>query len=175
MTKYIFAYGSLMWKPGFEYTARHDHATLQGFHREFNVKSVERWGSKEKPGATLGLEKGGECIGIIYEVQEEHFTKVMEYLRDREGAGFDFPEVEINITIKGEPITLQAVTAMYKSTHEGYLGHLDIKERATLIRHASGSAGTSSEYVASTRERLIELKIDDPYVEEFYEEVKKLT
>jgi len=74
-----------MWKPGFEYTARHDHATLQGFHREFNVQSIHRWGSKEKPGATLGLEKGGECIGILYEVTEENFLCVSFFINLEKG------------------------------------------------------------------------------------------
>lgn len=174
MKKYIFAYGSLMWKPGFEFEEKHTHATLQGFHREFNVKSIVRWGTPEKPGATLGLEEGGECIGMLYQIKEEKFQQVMNYLIKREGPGFEFPEMDIEVTIDGEAMVVKAVVAKYKSTHEGYLGYLDIKERAKFIREAHGSAGSSCGYVESTREHLVELGIDDSFVEEFYQEIKRL-
>ena len=34
---WVFAYGSLLWKPGFDFTGRR-HATLRGWHRAFCIQ-----------------------------------------------------------------------------------------------------------------------------------------
>jgi len=168
---FIFAFGSLMWRPGFEYKGVIKNAKLRGFHRDFTVKSIHRWGTKENPGATLGLEQGGECIGVVYEIRDENTQEVMAYLREREGLGFSFPEIQVEITENNQTKTVRAFTSMNKHDH-GYLGHLDIKTRAQLVSKAKGEAGTNCDYVTSTRNHLVEMGIEDPYVEQFYKEMK---
>jgi len=162
---WIFAFGSLMWRPNFKYKKK-VHAVLNNYHRDFTVKSIIRWGSQKNPGATLGLEKGGSCHGLAYEVED--LPKTLAYLTSREGSGFHFPNIKIEILENGKNKVVEAITSMNKHNHSSYIGHLPLKTRAKMVNLAKGEAGTSKEYVENTRAHLIELGIQDAYVEDFF-------
>ncbi|AUH34264.1 hypothetical protein CUV01_13480 [Paracoccus tegillarcae] len=60
----IFAYGSLIWNPGFAVGACH-RATALGWHRQFNIPLDHFRGSPEQPGLMLALASGGTCEGLV--------------------------------------------------------------------------------------------------------------
>jgi cation transport protein ChaC len=64
---YVFAYGSLMWDPGFRFTERR-RGLLRGYHRAFCIYSHHYRGTPQSPGLVLGLDHGGACRGIVYRV-----------------------------------------------------------------------------------------------------------
>ncbi|MEQ8805085.1 MAG: gamma-glutamylcyclotransferase, partial [Rhodospirillales bacterium] len=47
--EWVFAYGSLMWNPGFAFTDRQS-AELDGFHRAFCIYSHHYRGTPARPG-----------------------------------------------------------------------------------------------------------------------------
>ena len=55
---WVFAYGSLMWRPDFAFEEQ-VKGRLVGLQRSFCVRSVYHRGSYEKPGLVLGLDRGG--------------------------------------------------------------------------------------------------------------------
>jgi cation transport protein ChaC len=59
------AYGSLIWRPGFDYVERLP-ARVQGFHRSLSMRSRTNRGSPEQPGLVLALLAGGSCRGLVY-------------------------------------------------------------------------------------------------------------
>ena len=63
---WIFAYGSLIWKPAFDFVEqRIGH--LHGWHRSFCLGWDRRFrGSTERPGLMMALDRGGECEGVAY-------------------------------------------------------------------------------------------------------------
>ena len=63
--RHIFAYGSLMWRPDFEFE-KSSPATITGYHRRLSIVSNHYRGTFEKPGLVLGLDSGGTCKGLVY-------------------------------------------------------------------------------------------------------------
>ncbi len=79
---WVFAYGSLMWRPGFEFRERRN-ARLIGAHRALCVYSFVHRGTPEKPGLVLGLDRGGACRGVAYRVAHGKRDETVAYLRAR--------------------------------------------------------------------------------------------
>ena len=80
---WVFGYGSLMWKPGFEHIEARP-ALLRGAHRQLCVYSYVHRGTPERPGLVLGLDRGGACRGLAFKVADECWSDVLDYLRARE-------------------------------------------------------------------------------------------
>src|SRR5437868_3545892 len=80
---WVFGYGSLMWRPGFDFLERRN-ARLVGAHRALCVYSFVHRGTPAKPGLVLGLDRGGNCRGIAYRVAKSKRAATIEYLRGRE-------------------------------------------------------------------------------------------
>ena len=82
---WVFGYGSLMWRPGFDFHERIE-ARLTGAHRALCVYSFVHRGTPERPGLVLGLDRGGACQGIAFRVAAADRAKTVAYLRGREQA-----------------------------------------------------------------------------------------
>src|SRR5258708_6230108 len=80
---WVFGYGSLMWRPGFDVVERVP-ARLMGLHRALCVFSFVHRGTPEKPGLVLGLDRGGICRGIAFRVAAAKRDQTITYLRDPE-------------------------------------------------------------------------------------------
>jgi len=80
---WVFGYGSLIWRPGFEYAERVP-AHIIGMHRSLCVYSFDHRGTPERPGLVLGLDFGGACRGIAYRVTAARRGATLTYLRERE-------------------------------------------------------------------------------------------
>jgi len=66
----IFAYGSLIWNPGFPVQSLR-RATAIGWHRNFSISLDHFRGTPERPGLMLALASGGSCDGLILELAAE--------------------------------------------------------------------------------------------------------
>src|SRR5690606_8238038 len=53
--RWVFAYGSLIWHPDFEFAERH-LVRVHGYHRAFCISSTRYRGTPEAPGVVLGLD-----------------------------------------------------------------------------------------------------------------------
>ena len=81
---WVFGYGSLIWRPGFDHVERQP-ARLIGAHRALCVFSHVHRGTPERPGLVLGLDLGGACRGVAYRLAAKRRSEVIAYLRARGG------------------------------------------------------------------------------------------
>src|ERR1043166_6590357 len=80
---WVFGYGSLIWRPGFDHLERVP-ANIVGMHRSLGVYSFDHRGTPERPGLVLGPDFGGARPGIAYRVAGKQRAATLAYLRGRE-------------------------------------------------------------------------------------------
>ena len=167
---YIFAYGSLLWNPTFEYEEQ-SSAKIYGFHRKFCMITKLGRGSFANPGLMLGLDKGGSCKGIVYKLKKMHQIKEIDLLFKREMiTGSYIPKLLKTRMHSGEIVTSLAFTVDQKN--ENYVRNLSIIETAKLISNAHGFLGSCEEYLNYTISSLTELNIVDKKMNDIYNLIK---
>jgi cation transport protein ChaC len=144
---WVFGYGSLMWRPGFDYLERHQ-ARLIGAHRALCVYSFVHRGTPEKPGLVFGLDNGGACRGIAYRVAAKKRDKTIEYLRGREQVTMVYREVWRSVWLDADPNQrVQALCYVVDRGHRQYAGRLSIADQLHLVRQGHGRSGPNRDYV----------------------------
>jgi glutathione-specific gamma-glutamylcyclotransferase len=158
---WVFAYGSLMWRPGFSYLERVS-ARLYGAHRALCVLSHVHRGTPERPGLVLGLDRGGTCRGIAYRTPAEDRDAVLAYLREREQVTSVYRETMRTVLLDGEPERrVQALCFMVDRSHPQYAGELDLASRLHYVRQGHGRSGANRDYVLATVKELEALGFRD--------------
>ena len=64
---WIFGYGSLIWRPDFEFAERRP-AKVHGWHRALKMWSRINRGTPERPGLVFGMLSGGCCRGMVFRI-----------------------------------------------------------------------------------------------------------
>jgi cation transport protein ChaC len=151
---WVFGYGSLMWRPGFDYCGRVE-ARLTGAHRALCVYSFVHRGTPERPGLVLGLDRGGACHGIAFRVAAADRAKTIAYLRAREQATAVYRECVRRIWLKGEPgapsgVQVAALCYVVDRSHVQYAGRLPLAKQLHYIRQGHGQSGPNRDYVIAT-------------------------
>ena len=163
---WVFAYGSLMWKPGFDFVERKS-ACLNGYRRGFCMWSIHHRGSVEKPGLVLALDpvEDASCEGIALRVAPDARTTVLEYLRARELISSAYIERFETIQLE-DGRSVEAVAYVMDRSHEQYTGALTLEHQAEVIARSVGGMGPNDEYLYSTLEHLNQMGCPDPEMEE---------
>ncbi len=150
---WIFGYGSLMWRPGFEYKEKCS-ATLRSYHRAFCIYSHHHRGTMENPGLVLGLDQGGECVGVAFNVVQDEAREVIAYLDERELIGYAYKPMILDIDLQRTPNQaaerVKAYTFVADVEHPHYAGDLAVSRASTLIMNAQGLAGLNRDYLINT-------------------------
>lgn len=155
---WIFAYGSLMWNPGFAYLEERP-ALLRGYHRAFCIFSHVYRGSEKKPGLVLGLDRGGACRGRAFRILRAREVEVLAYLDGREMVTGVYRRRRLMVRVPEGRVPAHAYVA--DPTHDQYAGRVTPEAAARLIAECAGSAGTNREYFEATLAHLEILGISD--------------
>jgi glutathione-specific gamma-glutamylcyclotransferase len=147
---WVFGYGSLMWRPGFEFIEQVP-ARLIGEHRALCVYSFVHRGTPEKPGLVLGLDRGGACRGVAFRVEEKHRAATVAYLRAREQVTSVYREVMRSVWLENEPRQrVSALAYVVDRGHVQYAGRLSLAEQIRHVQQGHGHSGANRDYVLST-------------------------
>ncbi len=155
---WIFAYGSLLWDPGFAY-AEAVPALLCGYHRSFCIYSYTYRGTRSRPGLVLGLDRGGSCRGRAYRVAAGAARAVLGALWDREMVSRVYLPRILRVRCGGRMVPCHTFVA--DRTHPQYAGRLEPEEAARIIATAAGRRGSNRAYLAHTVRQLEALGIRD--------------
>jgi len=151
---WVFGYGSLIWRPGFDYLERLP-AKLTGLHRALCVYSFVHRGTPEQPGLVLGLDRGGACRGVAYSVDVRRQDEIVAYLREREQVTSVYLETFRRVTLlTPEERQVRALVYCVDRSHAQYAGRLSLDAQAHLVRQGHGRSGNNRDYVLSTVEAL---------------------
>ena len=162
---WVFGYGSLMWRPGFEHVAE-EPALIHGHHRALCIYSHIYRGSPEEPGLVMGLDHGGSCHGMAFRVDPANWPATVAYLREREQVTSVYLEVmrPVRLLRRGHR-TVMALTYLVDAAHKQYAGRLSDAKTLHLIRQGHGQAGSCRDYVLATRGHLKAIGIRDARLE----------
>ena len=147
---WVFGYGSLMWRPGFDFVEQAP-ARLIGEHRALCVYSWDHRGTPEKPGLVLGLDRGGACRGIAFKVEAAKRAATIAYLREREQTTGVYHEVMRSVWLENAARErVSALAYVVDRGHVQYAGRLSLQEQLHFVRQGHGRSGANRDYVLST-------------------------
>ena len=168
---WVFGYGSLMWRPGFDHVET-QRARLFGYKRALCIISRVYRGTPERPGLVLGLDRGGSCVGVAFRIEREKRDAAIAYLRERELVSNAYNERMVDV-ILANGVRVSALTYLVNRRHEQYSGALSVDEAASRVSGAVGQAGPNEDYVHNTVEHIRALGIRDKWLEGVARAVKK--
>jgi cation transport protein ChaC len=163
---WIFAYGSLIFRPSFAHIERR-RAFLPDFMRRFWQGSPDHRGVPEAPGrvATLVPARDQWCGGCVYRIDTNDANSILAELDIREQAGFERHLLSVYDAPEGTAFA-EAIVYVARQGNPHFLGPLKESEIAAWIRRCRGPSGPNADYVLALREALRSLDIHDSHVEE---------
>lgn len=169
---WVFAYGSLMWRPGFDFLERRA-ARLVGAHRALCVYSFVHRGTPERPGLVLGLDRGGNCRGIAYRVAATKRAATIDYLRAREQVTKVYREASRAVWLDDDPQqSVQALCYMVDRGHRQYAGRLSLAQQLHYVRQGHGRSGACRDYVLAAVKELQTHGYRDDALRQLAEQIK---
>lgn len=161
--RWVFGYGSLMWRPGFPFIERRT-ALLHGRRRAFCIYSVHHRGTYERPGLVLGLAPGGAVRGVAYRVAGAQWPEVYAYLREREQPTETYFEAWSELKIDGNG-KVKSLVFLSDMKHGQWAGALTLDQQAELIAGAQGLSGRNIDYLRDLVMHLREDSVRDHAME----------
>ena len=160
---WVFGYGSLMWRPGFDYLERQP-ATLHGRRRAFCIYSVHHRGTPERRGLVLGLAPGGATRGAAYRVADAAWPETYAYLREREQPTETYVEARRPVRL-ADGRRVEALVFLSDVRHPQWAGALSQERQAELIAGAAGLSGRNVDYLRDLVEHLRQAGVRDRAME----------
>ena len=162
---WIFAYGSLIFRPGFCYIERR-RAFVKGWSRRFWQASPDHRGVPEAPGCVVTLlsDPDGHCGGCAFLIDPAHAEGVLEAIDTREQAGFTRQQLAL-LPAPGEQPFAHGITWVAAPDNPHFLGPLPEPAIAEIIAARTGPSGPNRDYALKLFHALRDLDIVDSHVE----------
>jgi cation transport regulator ChaC len=194
---WIFGYGSLVWRPAFQYVQLRP-GYIKSYKRRFWQGSTDHRGVPEAPGRVVTLIHQDEADfnhpldqtpasmpevqehsyvwGICYEVSPEKVKETLEYLDFREKGGYTRTLVNVFDNPNDHSPTLKNVLLYTATTeNEEYLGPAPLLDIAKQISISVGPSGPNTEYLFQLHEALVKNAIHDHHISELYQLVLSIS
>lgn len=146
---WLFAYGSLIWKPEVPHVAE-KRGTARGWHRSFCFRIHRFRATRAAPGLMMALDRGGQCSGMLYQLPGEDLPAQVDKLFRREFT-VKPPNCQPRwITVTTEDGPVRAIAFVMNRQAKAYTGKLTPDEVADIVSRSCGHWGTCAEYLYNT-------------------------
>jgi len=161
---WIFAYGSLIWKPCFSVTDRRI-GVVRGWQRAFCLKTTRWRGTEARPGLMMALDRGGSCRGVAYRLNPETLMEDLNRLWRREIGVKPVNHDPRWVTVEEEGRSeIQAIAFTANPDGRSYVTGGSLDDVAATLAGAVGVWGSCAEYLYETARQLHALGIEDETV-----------
>ena len=171
--KWIFSYGSLIWRPAIPYIKKRK-ASLPGWRRRFWQLSSDHRGTVSSPGrvVTLVRDESSHCVGVAFGIANQNWEEVKTNLDYREKYGYKRHLVKIAFENKGSATALTYIAGPENPSYSPFFGLS--QDIAGQVLRAVGPSGTNLQYLSSLNESLLDMGIEDYEVSSLLEAVLEL-
>jgi cation transport regulator ChaC len=150
---WIFGYGSLVFRPGFDYEEAR-WAYVEGWQRRFWQASPDHRGTPQAPGrvATLIEAPGEKCWGKAYRVDPDEAAPILERLDHREKAGYQ--QVRTPLFFRDGSSVPEVLFYVAGPGNPNFVGPLAEPEIVAVARHSIGPSGRNCDYILNLADEL---------------------
>jgi cation transport protein ChaC len=163
VTRYVFGYGSLIWRPDFPFRNKQP-AIAHDYARRLWQGSIDHRGMPGAPGrvVTLVPERGERCVGMLFEIAAADANGIITMLDRREQGGYVRHELEVTRIPELERVV--ALTYIALPNNPNYLGPAEAAQIAAQVGRSHGPSGSNREYLERLALALVELGAADPHI-----------
>ncbi len=163
MEQWVFAYGSLIWNPGFA-CAEQKQATAAGYTRRFWQASHDHRGTPDAPGrvVTLVPMTQEKCVGLAYRLHATTVEIILNKLDHREQDGYR--RIVLSVALADGRV-VDALTWIAEANNVSWLGNAPFDEIVNQIACRGGPSGSNQAYLLKLADALEKLAIRDTHVE----------
>lgn len=180
MAMWVFGYGSLIWKAGFNFDERLV-GFIKDYRRVFYQGSTDHRGTPEYPGRTVTLEpaKGEFCWGAAYKISKKEDQEVATtYLEVREKQYDQKAYVDFYTDPTADTPAVSEVIVYIaspdKKQNVNYLGPASTEDIAKQIVKAEGPSGPNRDYLFQLEKALLQFGCKDKHVIDLATEVRRI-
>ena len=150
---WIFAYGSLIWKPDFDAVEARVGA-IKGWHRSFCLRMTRWRGSQTQPGLMLALKRGGYCKAVAFRLDDgDRLGQIRRMLRREVGTLEDAATIRwVRVQTDQGPVRALVFWADPKGSY--VTSKLPLEAVAGILARACGARGSCAEYLYLTVKHL---------------------
>jgi cation transport protein ChaC len=160
---WVFAYGSLLWRPAFEAEATR-FAEAKGWQRDFCME-IRRWrGSPEQPGLMMALRKGTACSGMVLQLARDDRRRQLVHLLKREVDTEEDLQSVRWIEADTERGPVRALACWVEPVMSRMFVEKSIEDQARMLARACGFGGSGAAYLHRTVTSLASLGLADDYL-----------
>lgn len=161
---WIFAYGSLIWNPEFDFVEER-LGTLVGWHRSFCLGWVRIYrGTPERPGIMLTLDHGGSCRGVVFRLPPDAAAGNLDRIMRREMPIKRETLPTRWVSVRTDQGVVRAIAFPINRKSPAYLPGLSQAVVVEALATAAGERGSMAEYLYSTVRHLQDRGIHDRYL-----------
>ena len=167
---WVFAYGSLMWDPGMEFSEVR-RAWLSGYARRFILCDVHgARGTQEVPGLMAALDQGEGCHWLAFRLPAEKVECETRNLWAREMALHAYLPRLLPTDLDGESV----MALVFLADHDAEMIRADLTrdQQVRYLATGSGFLGSSRDYLETIARQFAALGIEDPEVSALMEAVR---